>query len=231
MITNETRTILKSLLSVNNEMIIEPTMHGADEFKSIMFRANLNRLEDDFEEFGIYDTASFLNALELLDNPEITLEDNGSMIKAKDSNSEMKFVTSPPSSLDSVQINPRVIDSTLKIDTILEFSFDTELINTIKKTAGVFKTFDTAFLINSEEGTFLKLGAKDSFSRSNNSFSVKVDTVINTEKEFELAIPLEGFLKFPAMEYDFKVKHNEEKDAYRVILENELLIFLLSLKR
>lgn len=229
MINNDTRTLLKSLLQVNNSMIIEPTMHGCDEFRSILFRANLGELEEDFEEFGIFDTTSFLSALELLEEPTISIKDN--LIVANDEYSTMNFVTSDPSTLEDVQINPKVIDSTLAIDTVLSFPFGTELINKIKKSAGVFKTFDTVFLINTPNGTEMKVGAKDSFSKSNNSFAVSMDSDINVNKEFELAIPLDGLLKIPPMDYELHVKYNEAKDAYRVVLDNKLLTFVMSLKK
>ncbi len=229
MLNNDTRTLLKSLLQVNNEMIIEPIMHGCDEFKSILFRANLKELGDDFEPFGIFDATSFLSALELLEQPEISIE--GNILTAENELSTMKFVTSGVSTLGDVQINPKVIDTTLDIPTILDFTLDNELITKIKKSASVFKTFDTIFLINTPKGTEIKMGAKDSFSKSNNSFSIKVETDISTSNEFELAIPLDGLLKVPGMDYNLMVKYNEEKDAYRIVLDNKLLTFVMSLKK
>ncbi len=229
MLTQETRTVLKSLIPVNNSMIIGPVMHGCDEFKSILFRANLNKLEGDLTEFGIFDASNFLGALDLQESPSITIEDN--LLVAKDENSTLKFLTSYISNLDEIQINPKIIDSTQVIESILEFDFGTDLINKIKKAAGIFKTFDTVFITSDGTNIELITGAKDSFSKSNNSFSISLLPTINKGKKFEIALPLDSLLKIPAMDYTLGIKYNEEKDKYRVILENELLVFIVSIKK
>ncbi len=229
MLTNETRTLLKSLIPINNSMIIESVMHGSDEFKSIIFRANLDQLETGIETFGIFDTANFLGSLDLLEDPEVTIVDNS--IVATDATSTLKFITSDPSSLD-IDINPKVIDSTIAVGSVLEFSLTSDLLQKIKKASAVFKTFDSLFIIKEGEKINLKLGAKDSFSKSNNSFStVVVPSLDESEKDFELAIPLESVLKLPVFDYELLVKYNAEKDVYRVACENALLTFILSLKK
>lgn len=229
MINKDTRAILKSLISVNNSMIIEPTMHGADEFRSVLYRANLSELEDDIQEFGIFDTTAFLSSLDLLDEPVISLE--GNMISASDANSTLKFVTSDVSALEDIVVKPAIIDSTLKANSVMEFTLTAELLGRLKKASGVFKTFDTLFIVKNDESTQLKMGSKDSFSKSNNSFAINVEPTLDEGKTFELPLPLESLLKVPAMDYTLQVKYNEAKDAYRVVLENALLVFVMTLMK
>ena len=230
MLTKDTRAILKSMLSINNSAIIEPTTYGRDEFSSIIFRLNLEDLETDpLPEFGIFDMGSFLSALDLLDEP--TIELSGNIITATDANSTLKFVTSDISSLEDIAVKPTLIDSTLKVASILEFNFGAAALAKLKKAAGTFKVFDTLFIINDKSGIQLKMGTKDSFSKSNNSFSMKIESDVNTGKEFEIALPLESILKIPALDYTFHVKWNEQKDAYRVVLDNAIMTFVMSLMR
>lgn len=229
MINKDTRGILKSLISVNNSMIVEPVMHGADEFKSILFRANLNELEEGIQEFGIFDMSSFLSSLDLLE--DATVELDGNTITATDATSTLKFITSDISALEDIAIKPSIIDSTIQAPSTLEFNFGSELLTRIKKASGVFKTFDTAFLICDEGNVEVKLGSKDSFSRSNNSFAISVEPDMNAGRNFELAIPLESLLKVPGMDYTLQVKYNEAKDAYRIVLNNTILTFIMSLMK
>jgi hypothetical protein len=87
MLNPKVREVLKSLIPINNQMIIAPEMTGADEFKSIVFKVDLQAVDPDIKEFGIFDTTSFLAALDLLEDPEIEFDETHHVIKAKDENS------------------------------------------------------------------------------------------------------------------------------------------------
>ena len=229
MITKDTRSILKNLIPINNSMIVEPVMHGTDEFKGITFRANLDIIEDDIQEFGIFDMSSFLNSLDLLEDADVSLD--GNRIIAQDKDSKLEFITTDPSALEDVAGNPRVIDSTLNANSAIEFNFGSEMLNRIKKASGVFKTFDTLFVLKNGNDVSLKMGTKDTYNKSNNSFAISVDTTLATDKDFEIALPIESLLKIPAVDYNFIVKYNEEKDIYRVVVQNDILVFVMSLSK
>jgi len=228
MINNKTRTILKSLLGLNNSMVISyPTMTLTDSFKSIFCRVNLKDIDEEFETIGIYDAANFLSALELLDDPKIEIKDN--IIKATDTESTMEFVTTDVDSLSETVFKESIVDRTMDFPSLIEFKFTTDMLNKIKKAAGVFKTADTMFLNNSDKVS-ISLGQFESFETSQNTFSINVDTE-PSKKEFKLAVPLENILKLPNVNYDFEVRYNEEKDAYRIVLKNEIYTFILSLMK
>jgi hypothetical protein len=230
MLSKDTRAIMKSMLAINNSMIIEDTTYGKDEFSSILFKLNLNELESEpLTPFGIFDMASFLSALDLLDEPTVTL--SGNTISASDANSTLKFVTSDISSLEDIQVKPSVIESTVKVPSILEFNFGSAAIGKLKRASATFKTFDTAFIVKEGDDIQIKMGTKDSFSKSNNSFSMKIEADVDAGKDFEVALPLESLLKIPSMDFTLAVKYNEARDAYRVVLENSLLTFVMSLMK
>ena len=228
MLNNNARTVLKSLIPINNSQIIEPVSYFRDEFKTIIGRVNYEEIDSEIkDEFGIFDTANFLGSLDLLEDPKITLNNN--QIIADDGVSKLTFITSDISSLD-IDVKPSLIDRTLEAKSVLELDIDPALLGKIKKASSVFKTFDTLFIINKDNETEFTIGAKNSFSQSNNAFTTKVQSNIS-EKDFDIALPLESLLKIPSMDYKFIVKYNEEKDTYRIALTNEILTFILSLMK
>lgn len=228
MLNADTRTLLKSLISINNQMIISNIMTGTDEFKSVIFKANIGKIDSIPEEFGIFDTTNFLQAMELLDEPRISYDSETKSIIAKDAESTLSFLTSDPSSLDVV-IEPERIETTVAAPSVLTMNFDTDSLQKIKKASSVFKNFDTLWILNENGKTEMKLGTQNSFAKSSNSFKINVEPEVN-EKEFNIALPIESILKVPQMSYKLHVKYNEARDAYRIVLQNELLEFVLSLK-
>jgi hypothetical protein len=227
MLNKDVRDVLKNLVQVNNSMVIEDTMHFCDEFKSIVGRANLKLLDSSLETFGIFDVSSFLGSVELLDDPKIELD--GNVIVCTDNDSTLRFITSDVSSLEDSSPNPKIIDTTTAVESIFEFNLTTELLSKIKKASGVFRTFDTLYLIKDAAGASLKMGTKETFSKSNNSFSTRVDGIVDKGNEFSIALPIDSVLKIPAMDYTFRVKYNQAKDSYRVVLDNTLLTLVMSL--
>jgi len=230
MINEATRSILKQLKAVNNQMILSNETYGCNEFKSILFKADLALAGDNIpEEFGIFDMTNFISALELLEEPEVSYDASTKVVTAKDGNSTLQFLTSTPDSLDNVQINPKLISSTVAAESVFECQITDGHLKQIKKAQGVFKNFDTLWIDNTNEA-MMKLGTKNSFSKSNNAFSIKLEAGINT-KEFSISLPLESLMVLPDMDYTLRVKYNSERDAYRVVLDNPLLTFVLSLQK
>jgi len=228
MLNTEARTILKEMVAINNSMIVAPTMTGCDEFKGIIFKLNLDQVDPDIKEFGIFDSTSFLQAMDLLDDPTITLNDN--VISAKDANTTIDYITSTPSSLDYIDIPTKNIDTTVAAESILEFGFGTDIINKIKKAKSVFKTFDTLFITNNDGKVNISIGNENTFSKNNNSWSTNIAPTLNTNKDFTIAVTLDSVMKLPVLDLVAKVKYNTERDTYRLVLMNDLITFVLNLK-
>ena len=226
MLTKQTQQILKSLVSINNSFIVTyPEMTITDEFKSLIGIVNISYFESEFKEFGIFDGTSFLSSLDLLEDPSITFEDN--LIKAKDKNTSMNFLTSFPSTLEDCVVNKVLIEKTVAVDSLLEFEFNEEILSKIKKASSVFKIFNTLFVENVNGVLSLRIGSKDTFNKSENAYSINIGT--NSEKDFSLSVPLENILKLPNTGYTLKVKYNQERDVYRIVMDNEIYTFVLSL--
>jgi len=232
MLNINTQTLLKSLIPLNNSMVIQNKMTGSDEFKNISYLANLDLIEDELEEFGIFDVGTFIQALELLEDPEISYDTSTKRIKAKDINTSLEYITSDASSLDYVQVDPNIITSTLNASSVLEADITKETLQKIKKAYGVFKNFDTLNIVGAPlVDAKLAISSLNTFSKNNNAWSMEIPASISPETEFDISIPLESIMKIPQMDYNLQVKYNKDRDAYRVILTNDLITFVLSLKQ
>ncbi len=231
MLNKNTQTVLKSLLPINNSFVVNyPTMTIIDEYKTLMGKVDLSITADQLPEFGIFDGARFLSALDLLEgDSEITLQDN--LIVAKDANSEMEFLTSQPSSLEDAVAKEAVITSTEAIASVLECEVTIDTLNKLKKAAGVFKVMNTLFLTKNGPDIAMKIGSKENFNMSKDSYNIKVQPSLDEANNFELPIPLENIMKLPVADYTLKVKHNAERDVYRVILTNDIYTFLFTLMK
>lgn len=228
MLNKDTRAVLKQLTPINNSTVIADTMFGTDEFNGIIYRVELSKIDTIPNEFGIYDTANFLGALELLEDPVVSLSNN--TIQATDGETTLNFITSDVSSLEGVNVPPETFTTSLAIASESEFKLTTDILTKIKKATAVFKNFDTLWVVNDTNGTQIKLGTQNSFAKNSNAFQVKIDPSIKSEKEYSLAIPVENILKVPNSEYNVLIKYNEARDVYRLMLQNELFTFIMALK-
>jgi len=230
MINKQTQTVLKSLLPINNSFVVNyPNMTIVDEFKTMMGRVNLSKLEDSIPEFGIFDGARFLSALDLLDTPEIVLNNN--TITASDDYSTMEFITSDVLSLEDCVAKESIISTSEAIPSTMEYKVDTEMLNRLKKASGVFKTMNTLFIVKDDTGVYMKIGSKENFNASKDSYNIKITPELDNSGHFELPVPLENIMMLPAVDYTLKVKYNEKRDAYRIIMDNDLYTFLFTLMK
>lgn len=89
---------------------------------------------------------------------------------------------------------------------------------TIKSAANIFKDLSDIIIESQDGDIFLKLGSSNNFNAQSNSFGIKIPS--KCTKEFKIKIPAENFMSIPLSEYEFKVKYNSERDAYRLILKS-----------
>ncbi len=222
----DTRDILRSLTPISDKFIIQtPKTVITDEFKQLICAIDLEKLGEDIKEpIGISEMSQFLNAVELVQDPEITV-DSG-VINIKNDKSTVKYLSSDLKSMQKTEY--KIIESTKKVNDILNFELTKDLLDTIRKTVGVFKTFDTLYINKKEDSLEISLGIDSSFNANSNDFSVRIDEY-QGEGEFQIKIPVQGFLKIPNVDYTLEVKYNKEKDAYRVFLHNSVIEVVMSI--
>jgi hypothetical protein len=230
MLNENSIQILNTITNITNSAIISyPVTTITNSTRDILGNIDFSTIDSDtWQEFGIMDLSSFLNSIGILDTP--TIEQNDIFIKAYDPNSTIEFVTSYPSTLEDFTANPEIIESTSRTDSVLEVGIDSTLFTKIKKGSSVFKNLRDLFIIKKGDEIYLKTGNKETFSSASNSYTHYLEPTLNKGKDFEIIIPIENFLNLPLMDFTMKVKYNEDKDAYRLLFENEIFKFLFTLK-
>lgn len=229
MLNNNSVKILQSITGITNSVIISyPTTTISNSNSDIQGNIDFSKLDEEFEEYGIFDLSSFLNAIDVLDEPVVLM--NEGIITATDTDSSISFVTSSPASLGDFTCDPLNITTTVAAPSIVELNVDTALMTKIRKGVGVFKTLKDLFIVKDDTGVYLRTGNKESFARRDNSYKIKLDTSMNTGKNFEIAIPVDNFLALPAIDFELKVKYNEQADAHRIVVENAIFQFVLSIR-
>jgi hypothetical protein len=221
---------LNSITKITNSAIISyPVTTITNSQRDVLCNIDFSKIDEEFwQEFGIMDLSSFLNAISILDEP--TIKQDGVFIKAYDTNSTIEFVTSYPSTLEDFTANPEIIESTSKAPSILEVPITADLFTKIKKGASVFKNLLDLFIISEDGKVYLKTGNKETYTSTSNSYTHYLEPDINKGKDFKLIIPIDNFLNLPQMDFTMKVKYNEARDEYRLLFENDIFKFLFTLK-
>ena len=230
MLNKDALKILQGITNISNSAILSyPITTIMNDDKDMLCNIDFSILDDDsFTEFGIMDLSSFLNALSVLDNPKIEVINKEVM--AKDSNSQISFLTSRVESVAEYTTNPNNITALIEAPSIVDVKIDTVLIGKIRKGASVFKSLKDLFIIKNDEGVFLKTGNKENFVSRSNSYQIKLDTEKSIGANFEIAIPIANFLALPNMEYTLKVKWSDKVKYHKITVENEIFQFVLSVR-
>lgn len=229
MLNKNTIQILNSITNITNSAIISyPITTISNVGSDVLVNIDFSQIEDEFEEYGIYDLNSFLGALSILNEPKIDLTDG--VITAKDADSSIQFIVSDPAALGDVTTNPENITSTCAAASTVEVEMNTELMGKIRKGAGVFKTLKDIFITKEGDRVSIKTGNKETFNSRSNSYSVDLDPTLNTGNDFEIAVPIDNFLSLPSMDFTLKVKYNEKANQHRLVMENKIFQAVLTVK-
>jgi len=226
MLNKEAISIIQGISEVNNQAIISwPTTTITNVIKDVNGIVNFDKVCEEFDEFGIWDLGSFLGSLSILENPTISMKDN--IITASDEYSNINYVTSSPNILGDSVCDPRIVSSTLAIESSVEVEINTDTIARIKKGVSLFKNLkDLAFI--KKDGDFcVKTTNKESFNSSKNAYTLYLQTTKNLGENFEITIPAENFLLIPTMDYTMKV--HQKDGRYRISMSNEIFSFALSI--
>ena len=227
MLTKASVQVLQSITAITNSVLIEyPITTIRNESGGVIGTINFSVLDEEFEEFGIFDLSSFLGALDVLDEPVVTL--NAGIITAKDTNSSISFVTSSAASLEEFTDDPRKVTSSVDSDSVVDVDIDTDLMSKIRKGTSIFKSLKDIRLVNKDGVFSLSTANITSFSHQENSYSITLEeTSKNTNLDFDIAIPINNFLSLPNMNFTMSIK--EKQGKFRVVLYNEIFSFVLPL--
>jgi ABC-type oligopeptide transport system ATPase subunit len=235
-ILNEnTRKVLQELTSLNDKFVLRtPYTVFSDEYKQVICAVNFEKLKENFDTpISVNEMSLLLNSINLINDPEITIENR--IINIKNNTSAIKYMTSDENSIEESKYS--IIESTKKVDSIISFKLTSDLINIIKQAKSVFKdSIDTLFIKKSSDTNdlILSLSVNESFNSATNEFDItlKADEYKFNDSfgisDFSVKVPIDNFLKIPNLNYDLEIKYNKDKDSFRIYIYNTLIEIVAS---
>ena len=226
MLNKDTRDMLQSLTTITDKFKLQNKTTIMDAFNQLIVSIDFEKLGENFTEpIYIGEMPQLLGAIGLIDDPVITKNKN--IINIKNDISTIKYLCADEKSIPDVKY--KIIESTKNVKSSLEFTLTTDIIELIKKGAGVFKTLNTIFINKADDKLVLSLGINQSFNAAHNEFDISINKFNDIQNQnFEIKIPVQSFLRIPQAEYNFEVKYNTSKKSYRVYLNNALIEVVMS---
>lgn len=227
MFNNETVNFLKLMNKITNAIILTyPVTTGKTESSDIAYMFDLSKFDTDgFDgSLGFFNLSSFLSAFSLFgEDRDVKLENN--IIKISDKNTSVGYLTSSQEVLQQYSFKKEQFDKNSEHPVVLEMKLTSDDINKIKCSSNVFSELDH-LIISCDDETVLSLGTINNFKQSSNYFKIKKQEV--STKNFTIGLALDIIAKIPQIDYNLKVIYNEERDAYRIILNTETFSLVMS---
>jgi hypothetical protein len=218
MLNRNVVNVLHALNSITNSAILRyPTTVLNNTTGDIVVKLNVKALDETpFEDFGIYNLSEFLSTFKLFEKYDVVAEPG--LLNIKGENSTLEYLITNTAVLENHNKSENLFTSTEDVPTVASFSLSKEDVKMIKSAAGVFKDLTDIILESRDGDIMVKLGSSNNFNAKSNSYSVKKEA--NTSKEFSIKIPAENFNTLPTSDYNFEVKYNEPKNAYRILINS-----------
>ena len=197
-LSSDTITVLRNMANINPNIVIEPgsKLSTLGESRTVFATATV---EEDFpRQVGIYDLDEFLRAVALVDQAELTFEDNYVQISDQSNRASIKYFYSSPDILTSPK------KDIVMPEAEVTFTVDNETMNNVIKAAGVFG--HDMFTVTANNGT-LSLGVVDPDDSTSNAYSVDVGGEFETE-DFAFIIRISNLKLIPGT-YEVKLSSKE----------------------
>ena len=209
---------LQLMNSITNSIILKyPVTVINNPAGDVVAKINIQSIDpDEFSNIGIFNLSEFISTFKLFNDYTCSINDN--IINIKDDTSSLQYLSTSPNVLENFDKSEKLFDSTNAVPSVSTFTVSVENMKTIKSAANIFKDLSDIIIESQDGDIFLKLGSSNNFNAQSNSFGIKIPS--KCTKEFKIKIPAENFMSIPLSEYEFKVKYNSERDAYRLILKS-----------
>lgn len=215
--------VLTQVNAVTNSAILKyPQTVAISEAGDMQILVDVSKLdEDQFPNLGFKDSLSDFLSLIKLFGDDRTIEISDNTVNFKNDEAESSYITDNLMLMEAYNINPEQFDKTEQAPSVAVFDLEGDDIKKIKQATGVFKDLSEV-LITSQDGDIkVSLGATNKFNAKSHTYSV-VKTA-DTNKEFQVKIPVENFKTLPVSSYEVQIKYNSRIDQYRIILINKSL--------
>ena len=193
-LSENTLAVLKNFASINSGVVLKKgnTQKTISPEKSILVEATL---EDNLNtDFGIYDLNEFLGAMSLFEDPGLDFSDK--YVTIKQGNSSIKYFAAEASVLTAPQ------KAITFPDTDIEFNLTANMLEMIRKTAGVLRASDVAIV---GDGSTITAVVGDKKNATGNSFQ---ETLGSTDKQFKVYLKVDNLKMVPG---DYTVSISSKK--------------------
>lgn len=190
-LSKETISLLKNFASINPNLVITPgnTLKTITEAKSILASATIAETFD--KTLGIYDLNEFVAALNLVEDPDVTVEDSTVVIAG--SNTTVRYRLADPEILTKPTKNVNMPPADVKV------TLTADVVNKIRKAAAVLGHVTVS--LRSENGS-IALAVVDPKNTAANSYIV--DLGVKTTAKFNFDFLLSNF-RFIDGDYQLEV--------------------------
>ena len=223
MLKKETREILKLLLPISESAILKYPITNINSFqKDIIAFIDLKSLgESQFEEFGIYKLAEFLQLLDLFPDSEITLN-NGVIIIQNDKITQRYLTTHIDNLKDNFDIPDTILKKISEAPKVAEIDIEKKDLENIKKISSLLKLMDLNIESKNKELSFI---INNKSNPEMNSQKIKVNSA-KIYEDFKIILDIEAIQKIPTTSYKITIARNKKTGSYITLWELKKLLFL-----
>lgn len=216
-LSENTLNILRNFSGINQNILIEEgnKIKTISEAKNVLATAAV--AEEFPQRFGVYDLNEFINALGLVDKPNLSFGDESVTISDSSGRSKVKYFYSAEETLTTPQKGINMPDADVT------FTLDNHTLNRLKKAASAFGHDEVS--ISGNDG-ILSLSVVDTENMTSNVFSIDVDGEYDPNIVFNFILSI-GNLKILPGDYEVQISrklvsqfHNKDLNTkYWIALE------------
>ena len=206
---------LKDLNPISDKVLLKyPKTVIISEANDTMALIDCEKLGcQEFEDTGIYELSKFNALLDMFDDFDIIRKNNTLEINSR-LNSAI-FTLADIALLVPFDKSPMIFDNIKSQELVSDFKLEKEQVQKIKKASSIFGNLEALTFKSIDGNVDIFLNQKNRFQSSNNTFKISFPMV--SQKNFDISIGTENFVKLPLKDYEVKVYYNQSKEAYRIV--------------
>jgi hypothetical protein len=223
MLNQKTREVLGALGAINQSQIISYPVtvvkmgKSIQAFLDVSSEAENGCQEEEFDEFGVYVINELNSVINVIDDPEIALDNR--ILTIKNDNSSVQYGTTQLEVIESeARGNPQVIDNVMNPERntkVLSFNLNNKELDRIKKMSGLLKNLSDLKIEAKDGEVTLTVTAKE---RSSNNFSVTIDGEVG--EELTMLLLMDSINKLPSSDYKVHI-FKSSKGSLVAVFESE----------
>ena len=220
-LTDYTTQVLKNFSNINSNIVFQQgnTISTISEARNILSSATV---DVDFpSSFGVYDLNEFLGVLNLVDEPEVKIEEKYAVIGDATGRSKIKYFFTDTDMLTAP--NPSMLTKASAMDDFqVNFTLDQDTLNKIKRAASALG--HTSVSVTASNGS-IALTVFDPENSTSNTFTIELAGTYESE-DFNLILNIQNLKILPG---DYNVglssklmsrfTHTEKNVSYWIALE------------